>query len=238
MSSESLVSRRMRVRHPLLALPLALLLTAVAGCGGDDNEDDDERRPRPVAGTFVAKVQGSNAFVSVVAAPPVKGQNRRLVSVFVCDARRLCQTYSGQATGNDFTARASGGGQAKGKLTAKAASGTIDPAEGEQLRYKAVEATATSGLYDLTVANNGRVRGASAAGVALRGRVQLPPPGSGRLRLADGNRLRFDVTRGSGQLALRPGQLRLIVLPDRQLRGAGRSRGGGGAIYFARSASN
>jgi hypothetical protein len=231
----------MRVRHPLLALlPLALLLTAAAGCGGDDNENEDERRARPVAGTYVAKVQGSNAFVSVVAAPPVEGQNRRLVSVFACDARRLCQTYSGQTTGNDFTARASGGGegQAKGKLTGKAASGTIDPAEGEELRYKASQATATSGLYDLTVANNGRVRGASAAGVALRGNVELPPPGTGRLRLADGNRLRFDVTPGSGQLELRPGQLRLIVLPDRQLRGAGRSRGGGGAIYFARSASN
>jgi hypothetical protein len=219
-------------------LPLALLLLpALAGCGGDDGDEEDDQRARPVAGTYVSKVQGSEAFVSVVAAPPAKGQDKRVVTVFVCDARRLCELFSGSAAANDFTARASGGGgEAKGKLSAKAATGTIEPAGGESLRYRAVQATATSGLYDLTVSNAGRVRGASAAGVALRGNLELPPPGAGTLRLADGKRLRLDVAAGSGELRLRPGQLRLIVLPDRQLRGAGRSRGGEGTTFLVRSA--
>jgi hypothetical protein len=221
-------------RIPLLSSSLSLLfaLTALAGCGGD--EENSDRRPRPVAGTYVSKVQGSDAFVSVVAAPRTQGQRERSVSVFVCDGRRLCELFSGTAAANDFTARGAGGGEAKGKLSAEAATGTIEPAEGESLDYRAVQATATSGLYDLTVNREGRIRGASAAGVALRGNVELPPPGSGNLRLADGRRLRFatSVNRG-GSPRLRPGQLRLIVLPDRQLRGAGQQRGG--RAFFVRS---
>ena len=216
---------------PILLPALLLGLAGMPGCGGGD-DDESERRPKPVAGTYVAKVDGSPAFVSVVAEPRTKGQDRRSVSVFVCDGRRLCELFSGTAAANDFTARAGGGGQARGKLTARAASGTIAPEGGEELRYNAPQATATSGLYDLTVSRAGRVTGASAAGVALRGSLELPPPGTGTLRLADGKRLRFQAVEGSGELRLRPGQLRLIVLPDRQLRGAGRGREGGGAFFM------
>jgi hypothetical protein len=224
-----------RKAPPFASLPALLALVALAGCGGD-GDGDSERRPRPVAGTYVSKLQGSEAFVSVVAAPRTEGQRERSVSVFVCDGRRLCELFSGTAAANDFTVRGAGGGEAKGKLSADAASGTIDPGEGETLRYRAVQATATSGLYDLTVSNEGRIRGASAAGVALRGNVGLPPPGSGTLRLADGKRLRFATSANrTGSPRFRPGQLRLIVLPDRQLRGAGRGRGGEGATFFVRS---
>jgi hypothetical protein len=218
-----------------LALLVLLPLAAVAGCGGDDDEQS-ERNPKPVAGTYVAKVQGSQAFVSVVAEPRTKGQDKRAVSVFVCDARRLCQLFAGTAAANDFTARAAGGGgEARGKLTARSASGTIAPQGGDELRFDAPQATATSGLYDLTVSRAGKVTGASAAGVALRGNVELPPPGEGSLRLADGKRLRFTVAANqTGSPRQRPGQLRVIVLPDRQLRGAGQGRDGGGA-FFVRS---
>jgi hypothetical protein len=219
-------------------LSLALLsLTALAGCGDDDGDEDADRRARPVAGTFVSKVQGSQAFVSVVATPPAKGQKRRVVTVFACDARRLCAVFSGAAAANDFTAKAAGGGgEATGKLTAKAATGTIEPPEGKALDYRAVQATATSGLYDLKLSADGKLSGASAAGVALKGSLELPPPGSGTIRLADGRRLNFDVVAGSGAGArLRPGQVRLIVLPDRQLRGAGKVLGGGQETFFVRS---
>jgi hypothetical protein len=226
---------RSRFRLSFAAL---LLLAPLAGCGGDDDQNG-EREAKPVAGTFVSKVQGSEAFVSVVAAPRTKGQDKRVITVFACDAKNLCELFSGSAAANSFTAKPAGGeGEAKGELSPKAASGTIEPPDGDTLEYKAVQATATSGLYDLTVSRDGKVRGASAAGVALRGNIELPPPGSGSLRLADGKRLRFDVAESSGDVAgLRPGQLRLIVLPDRQLRGAGKSRAGGGAAFFVRSAS-
>jgi hypothetical protein len=218
------------------SLATLVLLAPLAGCGEDDEEKGD-KKAKPVAGTFVSKVQGSEAFVSVVAAPPAKGQNKRVITVFACDAENLCELFSGSAAGNDFTVRPAGGeGEAKGELTAKAASGTIEPPEGDSLDYKAVQATATSGLYDLTVSRDGRLRGASATGVALKGSLTLPPPGNGTLRLADGKRLKFAVAESSGEVpGLRPGQVRLIVLPDRRLRGAGKSRGDGQAAFFVRS---
>jgi hypothetical protein len=225
-------------------MAVAVLLAALAGCGGDDdgnnNNNDGENRTRPVAGTFVGKLRGSEAFVAVVATPPPKGEDRREVSAFVCDGRELCSWFSGSASGNGFTAKSGDGeGQTKGTLSGKVAKGSVEVPDAETGRYNASEATATAGLYDLTVSSAGKVRGASAAGVGLTGQVTLPPPGSGKLKLADGTRLKFTVTKSTaGDAAgLRAGQLRLIVLPDGQVRGAGKSRGDDGSDFFVRSAS-
>jgi hypothetical protein len=220
-----------------------LLLAAPIGCGDDDddNNNDGENRPKPVAGTFVGKLQGSEEFVAVVAAPPAKGEDRRDVSAFVCDAKQMCAWFSGSATGNDFVAKsADGEAQTKVTLSGKAATGSVALSDADPGRYKASAATATAGLYDLTVSSRGKVTGASAAGVGLTGQLTLPPPGSGRLKLADGTRLKFQVTENSGpdDASLRAGQLRMIVLPGGQVRGAGKSRGeGGGSAFFVRSAS-
>jgi hypothetical protein len=219
-----------------------LLLASPVGCGGDDGDDNDndgENRSRPVAGTFVGKVQGTEAFVAVVAAPPAKGEDRREVTALVCDAKQVCGWFAGSTTGNRFVAKpADGEGQAAGNLSGKAATGSVKLPDGDTVRYNATEATASAGLYDLTVSAAGKLRGASATGVALRGDVTLPPPGSGKLKLADGSRLKFKVTRNSAAetARLRAGQVRLIVLPDGQLRGAGQSRGGDATAFSIRSA--
>jgi hypothetical protein len=219
-----------------------LLLAAPVGCGDDDDGNDsnnDERRSAPVAGTFVGKLSGSGGFVAVVATPPAKGQDRRDVTTFVCDAEQVCEWFAGSAEGNEFAAKSEDGkAQAKVTLTRKAASGSVELPEGETGRYKAGQATATAGLYELTVSPNGKVTGASAAGVGLTGRVTLPPPGTGRLKLADGTRLRLEVTANrNGVAGLEPGQLRLIVLPEGELRGAGKSRGQGGADFYVSGSS-
>jgi hypothetical protein len=220
------------------SLAAVLLLTPLAGCGGDGDEDS-ERKPKPVTGTFVGKVPETEAFVSVVATPTAGGQDRREVTVFACDGRRLCEWFSGTASGNDFTAKGDGGAEAKGKLSRKAVTGTLELPEGEPVRYKAGQATATAGLYDLTVSAGGRIRGASAAGVALKGESTAPRPGRGTLRLADRTRLRFEVTRAPTQapIPLRAGQVRVIVLSGGELRGAGKSRqeAGGSSNFFLRS---
>lgn len=221
---------------------VVLLLAVLAGCGGDDddngNDNDGERQSAPVAGTFVGKLQSSGEFVAVVAAPPPKGKDRREVSAFVCDGERICALFSAAASGNDVVAK-SADGEAQVELSGKGATGSVDLPEGDKARYTAREATATAGLYDLTVSRRGKVSGASAAGVGLTGTLTLPPPGDGRIKLADGTRLRFEVTEGSGadSAQLQPGQLRLIVLPDGQVRGAGMSRGEDGADFFVRSTS-
>jgi hypothetical protein len=216
-----------------------LLLALPVGCGDDDDDNNGENRPRPVAGTFVGKLQGSEELVAVVAAPPAKGQDRRDVSAFVCDAKQVCAWFTGSANGNAFVVKSGDGeGQTKVLLRGKTASGTVTLSGAKPGRYKASEATATAGVYDLTVSRNGKVTGASAAGVGLTGQLTLPPPGDGQLKLADGTRIKFKVTEASeaDTANLRPGQLRMIVLPSGQVSGAGKSRGAGSGSDFFVSA--
>jgi hypothetical protein len=153
----------------------------------------------------------------------------------------VCEWFSGSAAGNSFRVGAErGDGEASGELTGGAATGTIELSAGKTLRYKAERATAAAGLYDLTVSSSGKLSGASATGVGLTGKSTIPKPGDGSLKLADGKRLKLDVTRSSvrGSVPLRAGQVLAIVLPDHQLRGAARSRrtsGGGDSNFFIRA---
>lgn len=215
---------------------LVLLLAALSGCGGEDDEGGD--KPPPVAGTYVGPVEGTKAFVAVVAAPEREGQERRSVTVFVCDGRRLCELSSGSISGDAFTAAPEGGGaEAKGKLSGKAASGTIKLPDGKTVRYSAQPAAAAAGLYDLKVSSDGKFSGASAAGVALKGTSTLPKPGEGTLTLADGEKLEFETSRApAARVPLRPGQVRVIVLPDGKLAGVGKTADDGASTFVMRSA--
>jgi hypothetical protein len=220
---------------------LAVMLASgsFAGCGdsGDNDGDETEQTVKPVAGTFVGKVAKSDALVSVVVAEDTKGEETRAVTVYACDARRPCDLLSGSAIGNEFTASAEAGeGGAEGTLRRAAATGSIQLG-GEGMRFSADRATAAAGVYDLTVSANGKIRGVSAAGVALTGTSTLPEPGRGTLKLADGSRLMFKTTRTSADAgALQAGQVRLIVLPNGQIRGVGKNRTDE-SVFFVRSLS-
>ena len=232
-----------RRRNPLLTISaLVFALSVVAGCGGDDDDDEaTEKRAKLVDGTFVGKVAGTKAFVAVVASPAPKGERRRDVTVFVCDAQRLCEWLSGSSTGNGFTAASHDDAKVKGELTGKAASGSIELPGRKTVKFMTKRAAATAGLYTLTVSSNGKLTGASAAGVGLTSKSTLPSPGPGMLKLADGTRLNFNVTENSDDpIRLRAGDVRVIVLPGRQLRGAGKSQGGedGSSDFFMRSPSS
>jgi hypothetical protein len=123
-----------------LSTAVVLLLTALAGCGGNGGDDEPVKEVRSLDGTFVGKVGKTDAFVAVVASPAARGQKRREVAVYVCDARRLCEWFSGSATGNGFRIGGDDGdgdGEATGKLTRKEASGTIELADGKTVRYRA-----------------------------------------------------------------------------------------------------
>ena len=231
----------MRVVQTVAAVVVVLLLTALAGCGGDSDDGERVKEITPIDGTFVGKVDGTGELVAVVVSPAARGEKRRETAVYLCDGKRVCEWFSGSASGRDFRAD-DGDGEAKGELTRKAASGTIELSAGRTVRYEAERATAAAGLYDLAVTSSGELSGVSAAGVGLKGRSTIPKPGSGSLKLADGKRLKLEVTRSSlgGSVPLRGGQVRVIVLPDHQLSGAARSRrasGGGSVDFFIRSAS-
>lgn len=220
---------------------MLLLLAAPAGCGGERDAEKRVKEVTPLAATFVGKVDGTGAFVAVVASPAARGQEQGEVTVYVCDGRRICDWFSGSASAGSFRVGADDGdGEATGDLTRKAATGTIELSRGKTLRYEADRATATAGLYDLTVSPRGQLSGASAAGVGVTGRSTIPKPGDGLLKLADGARLKLEVTRSSrgGSIPLREGQVRVIVLPDRELRGVARSQrtaNGSPTDFFIRS---
>jgi hypothetical protein len=225
-------------------LVLALVLAPLAGCGGNADRDDKDAAAKAIDGTFAGEVSGTSAFVAVVASPAAGKQDRRAVTVYLSDGRRLSERLSGSVSRNNFVATTDNRDvEAKGKLSGNAVTGTVTLRNGKTVRYKAGRATAAAGLYDLTVSSDGELSGASAAGVALKGRSTLPKPGSGTLKLADGTRLKFEITRSSTSDPgrLRDGRVRLIVLPDGQLRGAGERRSnadGGDPDFFIRSSSS
>jgi hypothetical protein len=229
----------------VLLLLGALMLAGLAGCGGDDDEDGDrggEETAKPVEGTFVGRARPGDAFVAVIASPAPKGKRRRDATVFICDGKALCEWLAGSANGNDFTATSDDDdAKASGRVSGKAARGSIELADGNTVTFAARAAAATAGLYTMKVTANGRLTGASAAGVGLTGSSTLPEPGPGRLRLADGTRLRFTASESSTDDAIRfpAGEARVIVLPNRRLTGAGNTRGGenGGSAFFLRSHS-
>lgn len=225
-----------------ISISAVLLLAALAGCGGDgDDPEGVEKKAKPLEGTFVGKAKGEDAFVAVVASPAARGHERRELTVYACDAKRLCEWFSGSAAGNSFRIGAErGDGEASGELTREASTGSIELSDGKILRYKAERATAAAGLYDLTVSSSGKLTGASATGVGLTGKATIPKTGDGSLKLADGKRLKLEVTRSSveASVPLRAGQVRVIVLSDHELRGAARSRrtaAGGHSDFFIRS---
>jgi hypothetical protein len=213
----------------LLALPLA-------GCGGDADEGE-----APAAGSFVGEVSGKNAFVAVVAEAGAK-EGPLTVQVYVADGKQLSEWFSGTTSRSSFVANSDGGdAEAKGELSADSVTGTVELPDGKAVRYEAHRPGGAAGLYDLAVSPAGKVTGASAAGIGLTGRIKLGKRGTGTLRLADGRRLKFNVTSDpAADLArLRTGQVLLIVLPDGQIRGAGKSRpaaGGRGVAFYVGSA--
>jgi hypothetical protein len=214
------------------SLVAAAMVLPLAGCGGGG-----DREAKPIDGTFVGKVAGTEALVAVVAAPPAGEQPKRNISIYVADGRRVTEWFAGSAAANSFTASSDDrDARIKGTLSGGAVTGTLDLPDGKTVKYEATPATGAAGLYDLSVSRKGELTGASAAGIGLKGETPLDS-GMGTLKLADGKRRKFDVTGlAGGKLpSLRAGQVRLIVL-DEGLTGAGKPRSAkGGSAFVLRS---
>jgi hypothetical protein len=221
----------------LLAVPLVL---ALAACSADDRPDRAGGATNPVVGSFVGKVKGTGAFLAVVAAP-IEGGDAGGVHIYVSDGRGLSESLSGSISGERFVAASDDGdAEVRGELSEDSVTGTVALPGGKTGRYEASPPSGTAGLYELTVSSAGELSGASAAGLIVTGEVPLRKHGTGTLRMVDGESLEFAVTRdqASDLAHLQAGQVRLILLPGGELRGAGRSRqsGGDGSDFFIRSA--
>ena len=239
-----LTPRRRTGVRPLLSVIAVLGLIAAAGCGDEDDgegEDGGEATTQ-VEGTFVGEVSKSDGFVGIVVSPVGEGSDRT-VDAFVCDGEAVCEWFSGSAADNEFTIDSDDGdATVTGTLSGDGVKGTIELGGGSELTYKTEPAAAVTGVYELKVADDGDLRGASATGVALKGESSLPEPGPGTLELADGEQLELEISANtdSDPVGLKPGQVRLIILPDGELRGAGvnpEDPDGGASEFFVRSSS-
>lgn len=225
-------------------LLVGLLLVPVVG-GGDDPESSETEETAEgedaVFGSFVGKVNGTEAFVAVVAAPVEGQEDTGDVQIYLSDGEGLSEWFSGPISGSSFEATSDDGdAEAEGELTTDSVTGTVTLADGETVRYQASPPSGPEGLYELTVSSTGELSGASAAGLSVTGEVALERSGTGMLRLVDGERLEFSVTpTRTGDLAhVRAGQVRLILLSDGELRGVAKSQSsnGGRSEFLIRSA--
>jgi hypothetical protein len=236
-------------RRLWVSLGVVIVLAVLGGWALIDIGDDGGTEGNGVAeetaiveGTFVGNLLGTDAFVAVVVSPPPRGQERREVQVYISDGKRLSEELSGQSVlRNTFIANTDNREmEATGRLTANSAEGSVKFPDDKTARYTANPATGAAGLYDLTVSSEGKLSGASAAGVGLTSGSALQAPGTGTFKFADGKRRKFNVTGGAagGPIRLTAGQVRLIVLPDGQMRGAvdRRPASGDDSDFFIRSA--
>ena len=214
-----------------VAALVVILLFALAGGDADSGIEADQAGQAPqtaqaVDGSFVGRVSGMKTFVAVVAAPAEGERDERAVQVYVADGSRINEWFSGSISDDGFLAKSDDGdAEAKGKLSGESVKGTVELPDGKTARYVAKRPAGAAGLYELTLSARGKLSGASAAGLGVAGTIELPG-GTGVLSLADGRRLEFEITEDTGDdlVPLRPGQVRLMVLPSGRLVGAGRSR--------------
>jgi hypothetical protein len=212
-----------------LTCSAVLVMAPLAGCGGEERAAQ-KPTTKPFDGTFLGKVTGTNALVAVVAAPAA-GKQERQALIYLSDGSKLSEWLAGPVERNTFAAASDDrDAEVKGQLNGNSVKGTIRLPDGKEVRYEASKATGAAGLYGLTVSPKGKITGASATGIGLTGKTALVADGSGTIKLADGTRHKFDVTGNApaSDLQLPSGQLRLIVLGDGELRGAGRARGSEG----------
>jgi hypothetical protein len=226
-----------RTRTCVSLVGALLLLAPLAGCG-DDEREDDQADQRPVEGTFVGKVSGTETLVAVVAAPPAEGKDDRDATIYLSDGSEISDGFQGSIADNKLSAE-SEQATAEGALSGDGVKGSVELPGGESGDYQARRATGAAGLYELEVARNGTLSGASAAGVGLTSKSKLRVPGTGALKFADGKRRRFRVTAApEGKRGpVRTGEVRLIVLPDGAMSGAGaRQAGAREPEFFVKSA--
>jgi hypothetical protein len=230
-----------------LTAAVLLLLTPLAFFNGDgDDRPDGEGAEKAVeavnavVGSFVGEVSGTEAFVAVVAAPAEGGEESGAVQIFVSDGKGLSESFSGPISEGSFAAESDDGdAETEGKLSADSVTGTVVLPGGKTVQYKATPPSGAAGLYELKLSPAGELSGASAAGLGVTGQLSRGQQRTGVLRLVDGTRLEFSLTRTRADALsnLRAGRVRLIILSDGELRGvAKRGPANGGTGFFIRSA--
>jgi hypothetical protein len=185
--------------------------------------------PMPFVGeTYVGQTSDPDTFVAIVVAEGEGAEAERQARAYLCNGTTIDVWLMGTLTGEQLSLQAEDGAQLEATLSETGVTGSATLADETALTFDAVPATGIAGLYTLTSVDNGQVRGVSAAGGYLEGRVEAevatpeatPTPGS---------RLVMTVTSPQGETAdleaavvsgtgVEAGD-RVIVLEDGEVRG-------------------
>lgn len=214
----------------LVAFMLMLTLWLVVGCAGPGQVEEKKGAP-PIAGSFVGEVsnfEGDPAtlpFVAIVAATPdgeENGNGEREARAYLCDGRTINEWFVGSASADDLELFSDEGAQFEGVLRPETTTGMITLPNGESFTFTANPAAGVAGLYDVTVSDEGQVRGTSESGGRLEGRIEDEPNEEGLYLLTT------TITASDAHAqdhegfftSAEPGDYRFIVLSDGRMKGA------------------
>jgi hypothetical protein len=172
---------------------------------------------KPVNGSFVGKLAGTNVLIAVVADPLQAGTVARSVRVYFCDDKQTFEWFVGDVKGNAVSLTSTAK-DATVKLTLHAASvtGRVTLPRLGSRTVKAVAAKGVAGLYTGQVTQDGAVAGRSATGARIEGKVTGPSTVSGNLIPVTGQPVPFTFA----AIDPVPVSFRLIVHPSGEVRGA------------------
>jgi hypothetical protein len=217
------------VRMMAMGLVLVLALWIIAGCGGSGGEyggspQQEQKAAPPVTGSFVGEAPDEEAFVTIVAAGPEEEGQERDVRAYLCDGEGVTEWFTGRADGNELDLTSEGDARLEGNLSTEASTGTITLGDDRTLTYTAELARGVAGLYNVTISEEGRVRGTSETGGLLEGQLgEEEDPGdeevrpiSGTFISAEGQEVGFEELGREPD----PDEYRWIVLEDGEAKGA------------------
>lgn len=217
---------------------LVALSLVAAGCGGSGAQggSQEESAPPVITGSFVGQAPDADAFVALVADSPEEEGQERDVRAYLCDGESITEWFTGRAEGNELDLTSEGGAHLEGNLSTEASTRTITLDDERTLTYTAELARGVAGLYNVTISEEGGVRGTSETGGLLEGQLgeeeemsgEEVRPISGTFTSAEGQEVSFGV------LGREPGpdEYRWIVLEDGQAKGAKKGASTGSTSGF------
>lgn len=217
---------------------LVALSLVAAGCGGSGAQggSQEESAPPVITGSFVGQAPDADAFVALVADSPEEEGQERDVRAYLCDGESITEWFTGRAEGNELDLTSEGGAHLEGNLSTEASTRTITLDDERTLTYTAELARGVAGLYNVTISEEGGVRGTSETGGLLEGQLgeeeemsgEEVRPISGTFTSAEGQEVSFGVLGREPD----PDEYRWIVLEDGQAKGAKKGASTGSTSGF------
>lgn len=196
-----------------------------------------------VIGSYAGKLDGAPAAVAVTAEAPAADGQPRTISMYVCNGTSLAVWLTGRTTGNSATLRSADGRfVAQVSVTPRRAGGVLSIPGGSDHRFVVPSVVRTSGLFDVTIARSGVLKGRSTTGATVGGQIgsagTLPAKGTVAATASAGG---AEVRLTELARHLTPGAYRWIVLADGKVYGANRlgpALGGVGGLTVTRRPGN